>query len=1100
MKALVFIVIFISNAAFSFAQRGEILFSQGTMLYQRGKYQLASDSLEKALEFFRAAKDIVGEVKSSNMIGECKANLNQCEQALSILNYSMSLALANLKQDQPEMADTYYYLARATGGCARKFDIAIPLLRKSINMKRRLFGEGAAVADGYTFMGYLLTTMERIDSAMYFLEKALSIRKKISPTDENEIANILFYMAQVHERRGELSQALELHQKALAIRKAKLDSAHPNISNSLHQIGSVYQKFGNNNRALDYYQQGLDMRINSLGPTHANVAASYLAIGNLYGAMFNYYQAIHYIKQGNTTLQDIYGDKSDVVPTYDAYLAVLYGKVGDHTNAIAYLTKAQHSAEKNLAPHHAFRGIAYNLAGDYYLETGDFDKASGFFDKAIKIFKKAYGVNSVREADVLSKLASLHLKNKNPDKAIQFCKNAFVIYQAKMGTKNPKIASLYQLMGEIDASKKNYDGALLHYQKALGSLSSGFIDTVNLVVNPSLAQLESKPLALRITIAKAEALTLRAKKKPDQAALKQILNTHQFSLQLIDELASSYILDNAKAELEKESRKVYSSGIDVAYQLFALTQDPNYIKDAFAIAEKSKSAILLENIYDKKAKTIGGVPDSLIEKELDLQTELTFYQAAFHQTLNSNHDSATIAMHEKNIFLAKQRIEKLKYDLKKKFVAYFNLKYNLAGPSLEETQVMLSAKSSILVEFFMGDSSIYKITVAKNNLGFEKIKRDRNFNQLIQNYRKSLTDADYLINSRLEADKSYSSSAFALYNVLLKSSFEKNTDSNLIIVPDEELGQFNFGTLLTKPVAGDNVDYRSLEYLSKKTIISYAYSSAFFVTDISIHKSPAANSFAGFAPSYQANRPLNLDSATSSMARSAVNSGTLPLPGAADEVRLISKLMNGDSWLDAQASETNFKKYAGDYSILHLAMHSLLNNENPNYSELLFNNEKDDQNDGMLNINEIYNLKLKAGMVVLSACSSGFGKIQKGEGPISISRAFSYAGCPSVVMSLWKIPDDVTKTVMTYFYEELKKGREKDEALRLAQLKFLSNSNDPLYHHPYFWGSFVVMGDTNPLPGEYLKWIIYSGIVIASLLLAFLIYRKTRKAWPTQAH
>jgi CHAT domain-containing protein len=126
---------------------------------------------------------------------------------------------------------------------------------------------------------------------------------------------------------------------------------------------------------------------------------------------------------------------------------------------------------------------------------------------------------------------------------------------------------------------------------------------------------------------------------------------------------------------------------------------------------------------------------------------------------------------------------------------------------------------------------------------------------------------------------------------------------------------------------------------------------------------------------------------------------------------------------------------------------------------------------------------------VLSACSSGFGKIQQGEGPISIARAFSYAGCPSVVMSLWKIPDEVTSAIMKDFYRELKNGKQKDEALRLAQLKFLNETGDPLYHHPYFWSGLVVMGNTDPLPKEFPMWIVYGGIALAVVII-FLARRK----------
>lgn len=108
-----------------------------------------------------------------------------------------------------------------------------------------------------------------------------------------------------------------------------------------------------------------------------------------------------------------------------------------------------------------------------------------------------------------------------------------------------------------------------------------------------------------------------------------------------------------------------------------------------------------------------------------------------------------------------------------------------------------------------------------------------------------------------------------------------------------------------------------------------------------------------------------------------------------------------------------------------------------------------------------------------------------------MSRAFSYSGCPSVVMSLWKIPDDVTADIMSNFYDELKNGKDKHDALREAQRRFLSETTDPMRHHPYFWGGFVVMGDTEPLPGRPIWHILVPALVV--LLAALILLARSRK-------
>ena len=116
-----------------------------------------------------------------------------------------------------------------------------------------------------------------------------------------------------------------------------------------------------------------------------------------------------------------------------------------------------------------------------------------------------------------------------------------------------------------------------------------------------------------------------------------------------------------------------------------------------------------------------------------------------------------------------------------------------------------------------------------------------------------------------------------------------------------------------------------------------------------------------------------------------------------------------------------------------MATHGLINDENPLLSELLFSS--DSLNDGFLNVAEIYGLSLNAELVVLSACDTGVGTSSKGEGSISISRAFRYAGCPSVIMSLWKIPDNTTRELMIDLYKSINKQSDKSTSIRYAKLK-----------------------------------------------------------------
>ena len=148
-------------------------------------------------------------------------------------------------------------------------------------------------------------------------------------------------------------------------------------------------------------------------------------------------------------------------------------------------------------------------------------------------------------------------------------------------------------------------------------------------------------------------------------------------------------------------------------------------------------------------------------------------------------------------------------------------------------------------------------------------------------------------------------------------------------------------------------------------------------------------------------------------------------------------------------------------------MHSHIDERHPEISALNFYGENDNQ----LFISELYNESLDADLAVLSACDTGSGFYENGEGVISLSRAFSYAGVPSTVVILWKVDDESTAKIMGYFYEHLKRGEPKDEALKNAKLDYLKYTDDDLLKHPYYWSGFVLSGNTDALVEKQNYWI-----------------------------
>ena len=219
-----------------------------------------------------------------------------------------------------------------------------------------------------------------------------------------------------------------------------------------------------------------------------------------------------------------------------------------------------------------------------------------------------------------------------------------------------------------------------------------------------------------------------------------------------------------------------------------------------------------------------------------------------------------------------------------------------------------------------------------------------------------------------------------------------------------------------------------------------------------------------------------------------------PLVHNQREVKHIHQKFEGEVFLGKAALERQFKTKLADYSILHLAMHALIDNEDPSNSCLVFTHQQDSIEDNFLHVYELYNMELSADLVVLSACNTGLGKLEGGEGFMSLGRAFAYAGCPSVVMSHWKVDDLATSKLMDYFYDELAKGLDKSTALQTAKIHYLEQAT-PRETAPFLWGSFVLMGDDIPIKiiQPSVKWPYFLiGFLLVALVIGVKVYiRKT---------
>ena len=622
--------------------------------------------------------------------------------------------------------------------------------------------------------------------------------------------------------------------------------------------------------------------------------------------------------------------------------------------------------------------------------------------------------------------------------------------------RHPAIAKSYLNLGKLYAIEGDFEKSLAHFQMALQQLDLNF-NSKDFDDNPNPKKSNAKLVLLEVLKEKMETLVKAHQHTKDLAYLK---NAHQASkviVQTLDELRPEFDTKLDKQFLVTQTYPALQKTVAVSYALFKATQGQEYIEDAFYFIEKSKSILLLEAQRSSEATAYGDVPKSVIEQAYAFKTKMIRIEKEIFKS-KIGHGALL-----DSLYSLKQKYKNWQLSVEKKYPKYYDLKYNSAVVDLKITKKKLKINQA-LINYMVVKDKIYVVLIDRDGYHLEELPfSEKSKNTVEQLYRKS---------SKLDInDSSIYRNSYQVYTSVLKSILRTTTATDLIIIPDDILNYIPFDALCT--------DETKKSYLLYSHVISYA-SSATLWQGNAPKRSVNKNTLLVFAPEFTGNNSQD------ALSRAKLS----PLKYNQLEANQIAKQFSSTIFKGHNATIANFKKQVNKYSMLHFATHAAANDAFPDYSYLAFSGNNSPSN--LMYVKDIYNLNLHADLVTLSACQTGIGKLQKGEGMLSLARAFQYAGASAMVTSLWKINDQSTSEIMTFFYEHLKNGQNKKEALNLAKRRYLEATEDPLLHHPYFWSGIILTGNTAPINNG--NTLFYWGIVVSILLLLFVfIYLKKRK-------
>jgi CHAT domain-containing protein len=673
-------------------------------------------------------------------------------------------------------------------------------------------------------------------------------------------------------------------------------------------------------------------------------------------------------------------------------------------------------------------------------------------------------------------LGNIYLNQKNPTTGRNYLHTALK-YAKRISLKGYAVTNINNDLSDSYLATREYRKALYYLQRSIMAGCYTFADTTG-IANPVLEDIFLTQNLIKSLTKKAYTLYLIYEKEGNPPAyLESAFSAQELAVKLIEKRLAD-IDEERSGLIQADLRKrAMNNAVSYATLLYLKTREKKYADKAWEYAEKSKMQVLSINTMKRDHLLYSGLPDSLVRQHEKLRIEiLNIENQLALQEKNEDTDVSSEEALKKLAGMYDQR-EELTLRLEKEYPAYARLKYKFTVAGIDQLQKLLE-KDQAIVEYQVLRTEIITFVITKNDYAIYFQLIDEQVFDNIARLRQTISSNPLQSDPMLSFQTFVSSSGY-LYRKLIEPIYDRIKGKRLLIVPHNQLTQIPFEVLIREEPEKDQPGYRSLNYLIREFPVAYAFSANLLTNGN--HKKYGSGT-AIFLPDYEL-----------SAGNSRRDSLLLSLDGAAGEAREIRRLTGGKLFSGAWADESVFKAKAHHYRMLHISSHSIMNVTDPDLSYLAMTAPSDTAEDGNLYSYEISQLKLKAQLVVLSGCNTGYGWLLQSEGLISIARSFLYTDIRTVAFTLWPLADKAGSDIVSSFYKALRKRSPLDKAMRKTKLHFLEKA-DPVMAHPYYWAGYIVTGKTDPVPVFNLRfWVIILFSSAAVALLFYFLYRKINR-------
>ena len=749
-------------------------------------------------------------------------------------------------------------------------------------------------------------------------------------------------------------------------------------------------------------------------------------------------------------------------------IGIYYWKMSNYSKALKYYQLALEIAEKENAAESKSQSLS-NLSL-LYIDLGNYDRALDYLLEVLKIDRELG--NIIYEAIDLNNIGIFYRNQAILLERSEYLLASLNSFKESMSLAksidNKKIICIAQFnIGETYYCMNDLKEALLNFSVSLKEafeiknieLISNILNSIG---NTYLRLGEHKKasdyfkrsieLALKISSAKIlwEAYYGLGQCYEKNGELIAALDCYKNSIEIIDRTRSQIFLDAFKAGYARNKLQVYESLINILYTLKNKDGSKKYEKEIFLFVEKVKARAFLEGLAESNIDIRESLSQELRDEEnriTDQITSLIFKMSRPDLSETNKRALEETLSQEEDAYM--RLISKMREENPE------TASLVSPEPSRQElVQGILGDDRTALIEYFLGENHSYLFFITKSDMDFYSLPSRQEIEKSVKGYLKLISEPpqkEFL--GRLGARRLFDEFLFPLKDRKYRM-IEK-----LIIVPDGILYYLPFEVLISEE------ENKASRYLLDKFQVSYAPSSSvlMFLLEKKTQQGRPSGLLAFGNPVYpdpKSPSPKG-NAAENILAEFYLNEGFrfIPIPYTKDEIRAISKYFPKDKkdiFLGQNAREENIKKPPRDnYQVVHFACHGFLDENQPFRSALVLSQDLEKEEDGFLQVRELYNLRLKANLVVLSACHSGRGKLERGEGILGLTRMFFYSGSKSVLSTLWSVNDQSTARFMKVYYHYLAKGRKIGEALRLTKLDMIQSK----FSHPYYWAGFVLNGD-----------------------------------------